>query len=55
MPVTASVQPRFPAASKKRGMGRAIEIAEWHRDYARSQASASKGLVAEVWLTQATA
>ena len=30
--------PRFPAASKKRGMARAIEIVEWMRDYAAARA-----------------
>lgn len=31
--------PRFPAASKKRGMAKAIEVVEWMRDYADARAA----------------
>jgi hypothetical protein len=34
MALVLGSHPRFPAASKKRGMARAIEIVAWMKDYA---------------------
>lgn len=37
MPLELGSHPRFPAASKKRGMARAIELVEWMKAYAQAR------------------
>lgn len=50
--------PRFPAASTKRGMARAIEIVQWMQAYHEARAAeclaAGRLLTAEVFKTGAT-
>lgn len=47
--------PRYPAATSKRGMARAIEIVEWMRDFAAAEsASATSVMVATVWKDKAS-
>lgn len=37
MTLARGSHPRFPSASKKRGMARAIEVVEWMKAYAKAR------------------